>query len=229
MVNTICWMMSFLIFVFIASPSVLAITEAQKKDKIVEVLFNLKSGDADKVTYHDYNDYGEAAHLHNGCNGYEGGHSGWDVQTKNVAGDVPTVDEPFYSLTAGEVIRSEESALNTIAVYSRDDDKTTLYLHARRIDVSKTSVKVGDRLGIQGNTGLSDNPRDREHVHIEVRTGRARSPSCGAGATTPPINIDPIDYLYESVTASSVQSTDVSSDGVDISDTNLRSAIENAP
>ena len=182
--------------------------EAKKKDRIVEVLFNLEVGQADSLTYHDYNDYGNCPVVdgRNYCHdpvrsGYLGGHSGWDVQTISVAGNVPTVNERFYSLTRGEVIRAGGDDFNTIAIYSVEEDKTSLYLHARRVDVIEGDIiKVGHQLGIQGNKGINDNnPRDREHVHIEVRDGRTIYSSEGAGANTPPVNINPIDYLYEQV------------------------------
>ena len=57
------------------------------------------------------------------CNGYLGGHSGWDVQTKSVAGDEKTADEEFYSLTSGEVIAIDEEQLGKIAVYNATDNK----------------------------------------------------------------------------------------------------------
>ena len=200
-VGAILWTISLLTLITMLGVSpLMAATEAEKKDRIVEVLFNLERGQADTMTYHDYNDFGDTKQWDDGsCNGYLGGHSGWDVQTKSVAGNVPTVDEKFYSLTSGTVINT--TALNTIAVYDDANHKTTLYLHARKIYVSiGEDVEVGDLLGIQGNTGLNaTGPNDREHVHIEVRDGRAKLASCGAGATTPPVNIDPIDYLYELV------------------------------
>ena len=76
---------------------------ACKKNKLAEVLFGLKEGSADTETYHDYNDYGDNPNkIINGVR-YVGGHAGWDAQTQNVAGE-NTANEPFYSLTAGEVI-----------------------------------------------------------------------------------------------------------------------------
>ncbi len=182
--------------------------EAAKKDRLVEVLFKLEPGQVDNLTNHDYNDFGKCPEVdgRNWCHdpvkdGYIGGHSGWDVQTKSVYGLKPIVDVLFYSLTSGEVIRAGESKYNSIAVYNADSEKTTLYLHARRVDVSKGDiVKVGDPLGIQGNKGLNDNdPRDGEHVHIEVRDGYTINSSEGAGANEHPRSIPPIDYLFEQV------------------------------
>ena len=173
---------------------------AIKKDRIVEVLFGLNRGEADAKTYHDYNDYMARPNDTGEWDGYRGGHSGWDVQTQSVAGDEKTADEPFYSLTSGEVIATG-GEYGKIAVYNATDDKTTLYLHAREIYVSQgQTVNVGTALGIQGNVGLGFSDLSKnEHVHIEVRDGRSENASCGAGATTDPINIDPVDYLYEAI------------------------------
>ena len=151
-----------------------------------------------KPTYHDYNSYGaQVPGLAGGCRGYDGGHSGWDAQTQSVAGAVPTRDEPFFSLTTGIVIRAGGGSSNTIAVYDATERVTTLYAHARRVDVRvDQTVRVGTQLGIQGNAGLSSDPTDREHVHVEVRRGRVPWLACG---TTNAIN--PFDYLYRSVVA----------------------------
>ena len=170
------------------------ISTEKKKDRIVEILFGLNPGEADSMTYHDYNDYGE-----NRSNraGYRGGHSGWDVQTKSVAGDANTADEPFYSLTPGEVIATG-GTLGKIAVYYAPDDKTIIYLHARRIDVTtERTINVRNPLGIQGNVGLGfSDPSKSEHVHIEVRDGRTMSASLGADPGYNNPTIDPVDYLY---------------------------------
>ena len=172
---------------------------SRRKDKIVKELFKLPASE----TYHDYNDYG--------CDpsqriGYRGGHSGWDVQTTSVAGN-KTAEVTFHSLTKGEVKTRVGDNFNTIAVYNRDDDRTTLYLHAREIFVSNgDQVDVGTPLGIQGNIGSApkNDANTNEHVHIEVRKKETGYGSFGAGAsqTTKNPNIDPIDYLYKSVTAS---------------------------
>ena len=151
-----------------------------------------------KPTNHDYNSYAAPwDDLEGGCRGYDGGHSGWDAQTQSVAGPVPTKDEPFFSLTAGVVIRAGGNRFNTIAVYDAVEGLTTLYAHARRVDVSVGQlVRVGTQLGIQGNAGLSSDPTDREHVHVEVRRGRVPWQACGANSS-----INPFDYLYRSVVA----------------------------
>ena len=169
-----------------------------KQARIAEKLFGLEPCEADSLTYYDYNNY--MANPHNDtdkCDGYLGGHSGWDVQTQSVAGDDKTADEEFYSLTSGQVIATG-GTYGKIAVYNATDDKTTLYLHAREIYVSEgQTVNVGTALGIQGNVGLGfSDPSENEHVHIEVRDGESKLTGCGADTTTPPI-----DYLYESIQA----------------------------
>ncbi len=182
----------------------LGVGEAAKKDRILEVLFRLGSGEADAKTNHDYNDYGNCPPMFNcdkdtGFKSYRGGHSGWDVEN-NVR------NARFYSLTAGEIVNVSD--LNTIAIYDATNRKTTVYLHASEVEQSikdkaestqKGSVRVGDFLGRQGEKGVATGP----HVHIEVREGKTNLGSFGAGATDDAArknpSIDPIDYLYESV------------------------------
>ena len=175
-----------------------------KQARIAEKLFDLEPCEADRLTNYYYNNYKVCPNDTGACDGYRGGHSGWDVQTKSVAGD-KTADEEFYSLTQGEVIDIDKEELGKIAVYNDTDDKTTLYLHARKISVSLgQTVNVGTPLGIQGNVAIESDSSDtntNEHVHVEVRDGWSKKASCGAGATTLPINIDPIDYLYEAMQA----------------------------
>lgn len=160
----------------------------------------------DSLTCYDYNDY-ENCPKNKNCSlsndatpGYRGGHSGWDVQTRSVAGDHKTEKETFYSLTSGKVL-AIGGQHGKIAVYDRDAGRTVVYLHARDIYVKKDDmVEVGDSLGIQGNVGLGfSDPKKSEHVHIEVRDGESEGPSGGAGATIEPKNRDPIDYLYQSI------------------------------
>ena len=165
---------------------------AEVRARLARALFG-----PDKPTNHDYNSYKARPDPEGGCRGYDGGHSGWDAQTQSVAGPVPTKDEPFFSLTAGVVIRAGGNRFNTIAVYDAVEGLTTLYAHARRVDVSVGQlVRVGTQLGIQGNAGLSSDPTDREHVHVEVRRGRVPWQACGANSS-----INPFDYLYRSVVA----------------------------
>ena len=142
-----------------------------KQARIAEKLFGLRLYEADSLTYYDYNNYRALPHNDTDkCDGYLGGHSGWDVQTQSVAGNEKTADEEFYSLTSGEVI-AIGGTLGKIAVYNATANKTTLYLHARAIYVSQgQTVNVGTALGIQGNVGLGfSNPSEHEHVHIEVQ------------------------------------------------------------
>ena len=119
----------------------------------------------------DYNDFGEPADLP----GYRGGHAGWDVQTWNVGGPF-TADVPFYSLTEGTVVYAN-GARGWVAVCDGPNDcdgpddqgwRTVYYLHARHVYVRQGQrVAVGQRLGIQGDTGSTG----REHIHIEVHRG----------------------------------------------------------
>lgn len=187
---------------------IVTVERANKKDEIASKLFNMPHTD----TGHDYNNHGCLNDW--GIPGYDGGHSGWDVQTVSVAG-VESENEFFYSLTEGIVVKAgaddpEPDSFNTIAVFSSDDGSkengiTTLYLHARATCVYLgQKVYVGTRLGIQGNIGVHRDPNDlnlplyndiehsyREHVHIEIRNGCHSIPASGAVATE-----DPINYLY---------------------------------
>lgn len=196
--------------------------KADHRDAIVEALFRGLPHETDhlhEATNHDYNGHGC---FPSGADGYEGGHSGWDVQTHSVAG-LASTDEPFYSLTPGIVIIANEGTLNrtsVIAIYNAACDKTTLYLHAREVDNAIRRLVgeyIGDNiyLGIQGNTGLwplataaerekyKNNPDGgaesfREHVHIEVIEGDLRENTeiklrPARGAID---SIDPIPYLY---------------------------------
>ena len=216
-------------------PSEHLAAEANPKDKIVEVLFGLDPGTAKSKTFHSYNDYKDNPQWEGKVGGYIGGHSGWDVQTQNVAGAKPPVDVPFYSLTVGKVIYVEPT-FNTIAVHNADDKKTVLYLHAREIYVEKDDdIFVGTCLGIQGNTGIKlpaeipeaykaphANPDDypenyAEHVHIEVIVGEPdlvlkHGPADGAADTKSP-TIPPVPYLYESIVKNQFPAADVNRDG----------------
>ena len=181
----------------------LGITGQSEKLTLGRVLFGPDAG----PTNRDYNDYGARP---SNRGGYRGGHSGWDVQTQNV---VPgrngnrLTNVGFYSLTAGEVIKTGfDTAGNTvIAVYDETADKTTLYLHARLIEVPEGArVQVGARLGVQGMTGFAFGV----HVHVELRSGRRTGGAAGASA---PSSIDPFDdsYLIDSVAAAWPVSTSI--------------------
>ena len=172
----------------------LNIAGQSEKLTLARVLFGPDAG----PTNHDYNDYGASP---SDRGGYVGGHSGWDVQTQNV---VPRngnrlINVGFYSLTAGEVIRTgvDTSGNTVIAVYDETADKTTLYLHARLIEVPKGArVQVGTRLGVQGMTGFASGV----HVHVELRSGRRTG---GARGASHPTSINPLvdSYLIDSVAA----------------------------
>lgn len=156
---------------------------------LFDVPLNSVDNSAIGINY-TYNDHGGSS---SGiCNGYNGGHSGIDIQTKDVAGSL-TADRDFFSLSSGEVISDGSDTYNTIAIYNSQANKTTIYLHAREVYVSNgESVASGDRLGEQGNAGLGyTNSTSAEHVHVEVRNGRKTGAACGASTT-----IDPVDYLY---------------------------------
>ena len=141
--------------------------EAEQRDIIVEALFR---GLNHEDTIHDYNGRGCLESWDRP--GYRnGGHAGWDVQTKNAAG-TNSENRPFHSLTAGTVIRAGNQVLRangtvdemsnpygTIAVYTQAQGSrpgiTTLYLHARNTLVYVgQEVTVGTCIGIQGNVGL---------------------------------------------------------------------------
>ena len=150
-----------------------------------------------KPTNHDYNSYAaRRPELEGGCRGYDGGHSGWDVQTKSVSpnGGNRLVNVPFYSLTAGEVIEVGVDGYGNTIIAVYDGEKTTLYLHARLIEVFKgADVRVGTRLGIQGMAGMAEGV----HVHLEVRDGPKTRAACGAPGSIDPVNDG---YLWQSVT-----------------------------
>ena len=147
--------------------------------------------------------------------GYAGGHSGWDAQTLSVVGNKPTRNEPFYSLTSGHVIfvgngglASAEDEHRVIAVW--DGNRTTRYLHARESCVEAgQSVAVGQPLGIQGNSGLSSRANDREHVHVELQTGRSHLYGFGAGSTDASRRtIDPFPHVFHAFAAASFSDFD---------------------
>ena len=164
-----------------------------RKHVIVAALYGYGEGqDVDALTNHDYNDFG--ARPDTRC-GYREGHSGWDVQTKSVSPNSGNrlVNVPFYSLTAGEVIEVGVDGLGNSIIAVYDGEKTTLYYHARLIEVYEgANVRVGTRLGIQGMAGMSTGV----HVHLEVRDGEKMRAACGAPGSIDPVNDD---YLWRSV------------------------------
>ncbi len=162
--------------------------DASDLQKIASHLFDIPLDQIDSAlgAYYTYNLWGSKPaeyYTETECNGYKGGHSGIDMQTKDVAGD-KTADRKFYAVSAGTVIAAGSDKYNTIAVYDVEQDITTLYLHAREVNVGlHNTVVVGTLLGIQGDTAFPGS----EHVHIEVREGRKTGPACGAVDTPNPV------------------------------------------
>ena len=169
---------------------------SQKVHRVIEVLYALDPEDIHRKVLHDHNNYGVDPHNNPKlCDGYEGGHSGYDVAHEDD-------DASFYSLTDGKVIKvvhpnpKNKKVLSYIAIYNATHDRTTLYLHPSKIFVGKRdTVKVGRLIGKQGNTGNSRGP----HVHLEVRKGWSEFPSCGIAAARrigrP--NENPIPFLFQ--------------------------------
>lgn len=180
--------------------------------EIIAVLFDLPKEEVENKTFYEYNYYTWNCELmrknkHTGekkCV-YNGGHAGWDVQTRD-----RSKEQIFYSLTTGIVIMDgkgnkslddtdtfDETNFNTIAVYDEDNDITTFYLHASAVDPSIKKggkVKVCDPLGKQGDTGSPN----AVHVHLEVQTGKAERSSAGTKDTRTQ-TMDPIPHLYKSI------------------------------
>jgi murein DD-endopeptidase MepM/ murein hydrolase activator NlpD len=215
--------------------TIITTEKARQKDELAEALFKVVNHDK---TNHDYNDFGCSWD----GDPYIGGHPGWDVQTEDVVKH-PQKDFRFYSLTSGRVIRVGKIAHDfktgknehlaerfppekraelretleddkTIAVYHPIDNKTTLYLHARRVFVVPgDDIFVGNCLGIQGKTGNALGV----HVHIEVRDGEQPFTAKGDDWAEPPIP-----YLHKSIMENQIPAADVNRDGwVDIIDAKL--------
>ena len=129
--------------------------------------------------------------------GYIGGHSGWDAQTLSVAGRA-TDNERFYAVSPGVIKRFGSPTVNLIAVWHRQSNTTTIYMHARSLNPNLSvddPVEVGTWLGIQGDRGSPG----AEHVHIEVRAGEWTT---GAGGADPSLSgpaCNPVDFLWRSV------------------------------
>ncbi|NOS74387.1 MAG: peptidoglycan DD-metalloendopeptidase family protein [Methyloglobulus sp.] len=142
--------------------------------RVAGVLFNGKG------TNYSYNPWGACPN--NWCYikkpGYDGGHSGHDIQTQTKGTDT------FHAVSNGEVIKAQGSG--TIAIYDNNKDITVLYLHASSHQVSiGDQVKVGDAIGNQGDVGASG----AFHVHLEARNGRHENAGYGAKDTIEPIAI----------------------------------------
>jgi murein DD-endopeptidase MepM/ murein hydrolase activator NlpD len=158
------------------SPNIYA--GSSERAYIASNLFKLPSS---QINY-DYNPWRNAWPQKDGkCEGYDGGHSGLDIQTKD-----KSTSRGFYALSGGKVI-SAGGKYNTIAVYDSINNRTVLYLHASRINVSvNQQINVGTLLGWQGDKGA---PLGAFHVHVEVRSGSRSSPACGASSTINPETI----------------------------------------
>ena len=200
-------------------------TVAEMEEAILAVLFGREPAQAnyndwgcptikspDRTCGDDYSAYNTSE---SATGGYAGGHSGWDAQTLSVVGNRPTRNEPFYSLTSGQVIfvgngslASEEDEHRVIAVW--DGNRTTRYLHARESCVEAgQSVAVGQPLGIQGNSGLSSRANDREHVHVELQAVRSHLYGFGAGsADSSRRTIDPFPHVFRAFAAASFSDFD---------------------
>lgn len=157
-------------------------------------LFNIPMASIDDpvlgVNY-NYNDWGENPGYLTGCRGYDGGHSGIDMQTKDVAG-AATATRKFYAVSEGEVITAGGDDFNTVAIYDEDNNRTVIYLHAEELSVNiGDTVSVGDAIGVQGDTGIPG----AEHVHLEARSGRRTGSACGATTT---VDVVPVIYDYVS-------------------------------
>ncbi len=186
-----------------------------KQQTIKATLYNIAKAAVASNTAHDYNGYGhcpdpsDCSPTSSQTSGYYGGHSGIDFDYTN------DNNRAFYSLTAGQVVAAGSQSYSEVAVYNATDDRTVLYLHANSIAVSVgNAVSVGTQLGTQGKAGVTG-----EHVHVEVRAGSAVVGSGGAGATVSPTNIDPINYLYDSIVNASTTAPDWTVDNnVSVSD-----------
>ncbi|MBU0676611.1 MAG: SUMF1/EgtB/PvdO family nonheme iron enzyme [Verrucomicrobia bacterium] len=177
-------MKTLALMIVVATACVAAFAGSAERARIASALFDipLDQIDGPAGANYDYNVYGEPCTVPEcmgPCLGYDGGHSGIDIQTKSVAGP-QTADENFFAVSRGVVLAG--SASSTIAVYDTQNDRTVLYLHARSVAVSPfDQVSVGTLLGVQGDVGAAG-----EHVHIEVRSGQRTSAACGASSTEDP-------------------------------------------
>ncbi len=169
--------------------------DTEEVHRVIEVLYDLDPEDVHAEVVHNHNNYEVPRWFApKPCDGYEGGHSGYDVAHEDD-------DARFYSLTDGEVINLKHPTnnikdLSYISIYNSAHNKTIFYLHPSYIDVRiGDRVEVGDYLGKQGATGIATGP----HIHLEVRRNRSVLASCGAGASkhTNRPNENPIPFLYD--------------------------------
>lgn len=93
-----------------------------------------------------------------------------------------SVGTPVKAIGAGEVAKAGRGGSYGIeVVIKHNDGHYSQYAHLSKMAVKKgTKVKVGQEIGLSGNTGNSTGP----HLHFEVRTG----PQYGS-------DIDPVTYL----------------------------------
>ena len=164
---------------------------AQQGGSVASQLFGIAYSSIDDACLganYKYNNWKDSPEIHKQgeCDAYDGGHSGIDIQTKDVVGGCKCVNRAFYSVTKGKVINAGGDKYNTIAIYDQQQDITSIYLHARQVDVSLgQGINVGQQLGIQGDKGITG----KVHVHFEVRKGKHTSYACGA---SDPTSLDPI-------------------------------------
>jgi hypothetical protein len=163
------------------------------EQKIAAALFNIPIDKIDSSigANYSYNPWkNRPSSISSTACGYINGHTGIDMQTKDVAG-AATADRYYYAVSPGQVISAGGDAYGTVAVYDSVEDITVLYLHSRRVLVTNnTIVKVGDILGIQGDTGSPG----AEHVHLETRQNRHFVAACDSNNTINPVTTI-ADYL----------------------------------
>ncbi len=192
-----------------ASPDA-QVTRLEKQALLAEMLYQYG---ADLVfTYNDYqacpvgsHPRASDEHYTNFCGegehpalpGYIGGHSGWDSYRESGGHR----RHAFHSLTAGE-IACLGSDYGLIAVKS-DDGYITRYLHGE-VDsdlYSGQQIALYDQLGITSGLGRGNRLEFGAHVHVEVAEP-GTDPCDSSNGADDTGTIDPIDYLYPSVTAS---------------------------
>lgn len=114
-----------------------------------------------------------------GFDGYTttvGRHEGIDIAYQ--------VNAPIYSLTDGKVIRVHAGSvgsggLSTIAIYNSSAKKTVIYLHSKPSVKEGTTVKKGDKIGVQSWRGIT--ALTGSHTHVEVRNGKEKYAAISVG------------------------------------------------
>jgi murein DD-endopeptidase MepM/ murein hydrolase activator NlpD len=105
------------------------------------------------------------------------GHAGMDFNGET--------GDPVYAATDGRVQYAEFNygGYGNLVMIMRPDGTQTRYAHLDRIKVKKGDrVSAGDLIGTIGNTGDSSG----SHLHFEVRSGKALTPTNPAGLWTGP-------------------------------------------